>query len=45
MGVELGQSLSWPHSAHSRSTELPSVIGGSPGEVGIGCASLWEQRQ
>ena len=42
MGVGPGQSLSWPHSAHSGSTDLPRGIRRPPGEVGIGSGSLWE---
>ena len=41
MGCGPGQSLSQPHSAHSRSRDLPRGIGGAPGEVGVGCGSLW----
>ena len=36
-GTWPGQSLSCPHSAHR---DLPRGIGGSPGEVKVGCGSL-----
>ena len=39
-GVGPGQSLSCPHSAQSRSRDLPRGIGGPPGEAGVGCGSL-----
>ena len=43
MGVGPGQSVICSHSAHSRSRDLPRGIGGPPGEVGVGCGSLWGQ--
>ena len=39
---ELGQRLSCPHNAHSGSRDLPRGTGGLPGEVEVGCGSLWE---
>lgn len=38
-----GESLSCPHSADSGSTDLPRGIGGSPGELEVGCDSWWGQ--
>ena len=32
-GVRQDQSLSWPHSAHSRSRDVPRNIGGHPEKV------------
>ena len=43
MGVRPGQSLSWTHSAHSRSRDLSRGIRRPPGEAGIGSGLLWEQ--
>ena len=37
MGVGPGQSLSCHQSAHSGSRDLPRGLGGSPGEMRVGC--------
>lgn len=42
-GIGPDQSLNWPHSAHSRSRELPRGIERIPGEAAIDFGLLWEQ--
>ena len=43
MGVEPGQNLSCPHSAHRGTRDLPTGFGGPPGEAEFGCDSQWRQ--
>ena len=40
MGVGPDQSISWSHSAHSRSIDLPRDTGGPSREARIGSVSL-----